>query len=196
MAKRPATSKLALAAIVAATKGTTGYLYATEADAKPFIDAGHAEMNKDVINPDNASEFAVRATGEGINAVDNPNGVQPNQIEEESAFAFAEIDTPERRARGPGTGERYPFSQLPAPVNGKSRAFFVPATEKMPEPAKSLQSAVSAASRRYATKVGESDYTKPDGTPGKRARYEFERKFAVTPGEHNGAKGAWVARTK
>lgn len=101
--------------------------------------------------------------------------------------------------------EKYPFSTLKAPVNGATDAFFVPATEKMPDPATSLVSAVSAANRRYAEVTGKRT-VEVKGKPQERNEYKYSRKFEVFEGARlNGAyapkgtpnaeAGAWIART-
>lgn len=197
----PATG-LMLASIVAATQSEQGFLYATKEAAAPFIADGLAEMNEGVPNPANGNEFALRATAEGINKVNtstdsnvNPN---PTNTPAKQSFAIETIDMPTNKRRGGGVSI-YPFDDLKAPTtdaNGKQQAaaFFVPATADKPEPWNSLQSAVSAASRRYAKEVGQSTYTKADGSEGVRKNYEHERKFKLTEGERGGVKGAWVSR--
>jgi hypothetical protein len=199
----PFAASLTLAAIVAATQSETGFLYASEAEAGPFIAAGHAEMNKGVVDPSDASKFATRATPAGINA----NAPAPAPFAAPASkptFPIIDVDADDVpvKKRGSKGAQIYPFDDLGAPYTGedgkkKLRSFFVPATEKMPEPWDSLASATSAAARRFATQTGEKPYKKKDGTFGVRGIFEHSRKFTIT--EHttkDGIKGALVSRTE
>ena len=55
---------------------------------------------------------------------------------------------PEKAVKSNTRNDKYPFAELLAPVNGQCDGFFVAATAKMPNPAKSLASAVNAATHR------------------------------------------------
>lgn len=200
-------SGLTLAMIVAATQSAMGFMYAGKDAAAPFIAEGLAEINEGVVNPDNANEFAVRATAEGINRMntttDSNTAPVPTQTSAPAkpSFAIETIDAPVSKPRGGGGVNIYPFDDLSAPVTGpdgkpKQAAFFVPATASKPKPWESLQSAVSAATRRYATQTGEKTFKKADGSEGKRATYDYTRKFKLSEGERGGVKGAWVSRTQ
>lgn len=202
MAKSPVKAALTLAAIVAATQSDTGYLFASATDAAPFITAGHAEQNTGVVNPEKADEFATRATAAGINAHSATSA--PEQPAAKPTFAIMEVDAEDvpAKRRGSMGAQLYPFDDLGEPYVGadgkqKYRSFFVPATDKMREPWKSMTSAVSAAARKYATQVGTKQVTKKDGTVTERGKYEYTRKFRLT--EHalpDGTKGAIVSRVQ
>lgn len=214
MAKSPknaaavAATGLTLAMIVAATQSEQGFMFASKEAAAPFLNnvPPLAEMNEGVVNPDNATEFAVRATAEGINSMTttDTNAPAPAPAAATPAkpvFAIEMIDAPASKPRGGGGVNIYPFDDLAAPVTGpdgkpKQAAFFVPATASKPKPWESLQSAVSAATRRYATQTGEKTFKKADGSEGKRATYDYTRKFKLSEGERQGVKGAWVSRTQ
>jgi hypothetical protein len=203
MAKKPKVTLIALASLVAATQSATGFMFASPEAVKPLIDAGHAEQNTGVINPDNAAEFGTRATAEGIkHHMTNTDNAPAAAASDKPTFVRAVIDAPiKTRAPGGGGSAKYPFDDLVAPVKveggrDKVDGFFVPVTDDKPEPWKSLQSAVSAASRRYGEKTGEKTFTKKDGTPGKRDVYSYGRKFGLSKGEHEGKPGAWVTRDK
>ncbi len=109
--------------------------------------------------------------------------------------------------------EKYPFGELKAPTQTgvdaqgqptysyEGAAIFVPSTfdkkqnrvRTAKEMAFSLQSACSAANRRYATVKGEK--TGADGK--KRKEYEYTRKFEVQEGTGpNGEAGAFIYRSK
>ncbi len=204
----PVTNALTLAMIVGATQSEMGFMYAGKDAAAPFIAEGVAEINEGVVNPENANEFAVRATAEGINRMntttDSNVAPVPNQgstATGKPSFAIETIDAPASKPRGGGGVNIYPFDDLAAPTKDeagkvKQAAFFVPATDAKPKPWESLQSAVSAATRRYATQTGSKTFTKADGSEGTRATYDYTRKFKLTEGERQGVKGAWVSRTQ
>lgn len=204
----PVVSGLTLAAIVAATQSDTGFLFASQEAAAPFINDGLAEQNTGMANPDNANEFALRATAEGINRMNTTTDSNVANVPSQGStatgkpsFEIETIDAPASKPRGGGGVNIYPFDALSAPVTGedgkvKQAAFFVPATAEKPKPWESLQSAVSAATRRYATKTGEKTFAKADGSQGTRATYDYTRKFKLSEGERQGVKGAWVSRTQ
>jgi hypothetical protein len=68
--------------------------------------------------------------------------------------------------------EYYPFSQL----ENVGDSFLVAATEKYPEPWKTLRSAVNAANKRYSKPTGETKQTK---TGKKKNVLSFDKKFEV-----------------
>lgn len=193
-------AKVTLAALVAATLSQPGYMWATEKDVKHLVDAGHAERGGQ--NPDDEKQFAIRATPAGIdahNASQTPaSGSAGNS---EPSFQFM-TGTAEELAvkRRSGRTSKYPFEQFPAPTldeNGKVVSFaklFIPATEKMPDPVKSLSSTVSAENRRYAKIVGTKPGKNRKGEDIQKNIYEFTRKFEIVPGELNGQKGAFLRR--
>jgi hypothetical protein len=88
----------------------------------------------------------------------------------------------------------YPFDALEV-----GQSFFVPATEEMPDPAKSLASTVSSASKRYATVDGTRTIHRKNKETGELEpvevdNYVYERKFAVRKCDHEGTPGARVWR--
>jgi hypothetical protein len=196
-AKSTATaSALSLAALVMATQSELGYMHATPAEAKSLLDAGYADMNMELPHATDPNAFAIRATDEGIAALSNQSTAPANSIATTPVFSFEieTIDAPTRKRRSTGS-VAYPFAQLPeVGADGKVSAFFVPSTEARPEPWKSLQSTVSAATRSFATKTGENAFTKKNGEAGTRSTYAYTRKFTITEGERQGVKGAWVSR--
>lgn len=211
---------VSLAALVAATRSATGFMFASNEAVAPLVAAEQAEINPNVVNPDNAEEFGARATAKGMadhdGSATNDTATAGNSTgaaETNGAGGAAAGSTQAAKptflrqkiampvfARQSGGGQSvYPFDELAAPAKNAEGAdevdsFFVEATEKKPKPWESLQSAVSAATRRYATETGKNSFTKADGTPGTRAVYDYTRKFRLSEGEANGKKGAWVSR--
>ena len=222
MAKKPAAITLtsanlaALAYIVAAGEGGT---FAPLAEVRPLADHNPALVEINEGATDDNGNVAVRATAEGISHYAT-NSATNSATETASAPAakspFEVMDVPadimqaanERRRASRGAGEKYPFDSLEV-----GKGFFVAATEKMPEPAKSLASTVSSAQARYAEETGEmetvtvKDYEVDEN--GKRvkdedghwivtAENEVERPkmrntrlFKLVPADG----GAWVVRT-
>lgn len=131
-----------MGAIAAAMLAEPGYHLATPAEAKELIDGGFAEQNPNIADGD---KLATRLTEAGSAEHAKANGGTADTGASAPASSF-QIDTDIAlpSARGGKGGSVYPFDELP--VNG---SFFVPATEQRPNPAKSLASTVSSATKRY-----------------------------------------------
>jgi hypothetical protein len=171
--------RLLLAIAAATLQSPTGCVYLNEKD----LALVNAEPSFIMVNPtlkNAAGEVAVRATDAGVAAAQSAGAqaaAAPAQAPAEKQEFVIEsgIAIPPTQ-RGGARGDVYPFGKLEA-----GQSFVVPATDAKPNPAKSLASTVSAATRRF--KVGEN----------------FTRKFtirAIKAGE-NGEKvtGARVFRT-
>lgn len=139
-----ATLALATMATTAEDGSFTGFMYAQEKDVAALVKAGHAEVNKEII--DAAGAFAVRASAAGLEAY---------KLETAKAAAKAAgieieegVPMPEFKRAGGGKkagSSRYPFDALSA-----GQSFFVENTEKMPDAYKSLASSVTAANERHS----------------------------------------------
>ena len=127
--------------IAAAMLAEPGYHLATPAEAKELIDGGFAEQNPAISEGD---KLATRLTDAGSAAVAKNDGDNANTAPApQSSFAIDDgIALPS--ARGGKGGSVYPFDSLQP-----NQSFFVPATEARPNPAKSLASTVSSATKRY-----------------------------------------------
>ena len=164
MAKKPAATAIALTSanlaalsyIVAAGEGGT---FAPLAEVRPLADHKPALVEINEGATDDNGNVAVRATAEGIshsatNSTTDDNG----NVAVRAKSSFEVMDVPadilqaakERRRSSRGAGEKYPFDSLEV-----GKGFFVAATEKMPEPVKSLASTVSSAQSRYAEETDE-----------------------------------------
>lgn len=192
-------AKLALSALVAATLSPLGFMYATVNDAKSLVASGYAEQSTDptTVNPANPKEFPVRATEAGK--------TKQAEIDAKAlaaatpSFTFISGPALEKTKRAGGRKHKYPFADFPAPTTGPdgqviTAKIFVPATEAMPNPAKSLSSTVSQASRDYATVTGSKPGKDRNQKDIMRNTYSFSRKFAIIPGEQDGVKGAYIER--
>jgi hypothetical protein len=106
---------------------------------------------------------------------------------------------------GGGAPKKYPFDQLEV-----GQTFFVPATEKQPDPVKSLGSTISSQNMRYAEKTGETKMVertkRGEGNKavldaaGNKVRetkqvdvYRFTRKFTIRGAEAGKQYGNWTA---
>jgi hypothetical protein len=170
-----------------------------------LAEAGLIELNPQMIEGD---KIAARTTDAGVDTYQNGDSVEPvnedNQPANEPAtnqgtkpMTEFSIDTgvpvPAIKRSGAATSI-YPFDALEV-----GQSFFVPATEDMPNPGKSLASTVSSASKRYATETGTRELTRKNRTTGEQETvtvptYTYERKFMVRSVEENGVKGARVWR--
>ena len=134
-----------------------GYVFASAFDVAYLIENGLAEQNEAIVNED--GWFATRATDLGVNAVTKSAECQI-EVEPASAETKVEEPKPERKVkmsfeiekgipvpkttRGGARTSAYPFDALEL-----NDSFFIAASEKHPEPEKSLASTVSGATKRY-----------------------------------------------
>ena len=160
MAKKPVAITLtsgnlaALAYIVAAGEGGT---FAPLVEVRPLADHKPALVEINEGTTDDNGNVAVRATAEGISHFATISTKETTSAPAVKS-SFEVMDVPadimqaanERRRVSRGVGEKYPFASLEV-----GKGFFVAATEKMPEPAKSLASTVSSAQSRYAEETDE-----------------------------------------
>jgi hypothetical protein len=159
--------------IAGATQSEPGYAMAPEEDVKKLAEVAPSFVT---VNEGMKADgmVAVKATAEGIAAVNAHKSSEPSKTAAKPVAAQFKIETgipiPEIQ-RGGFRTETYPFQQLEV-----GQSFFVPGTTEKPNPAKSLASTVSSATRRYG---------KTDG-----------RKFTIRTAEENGVKGARIWREK
>lgn len=133
----------------------------------------------------------VKITEAGI-AANAANMTTQVVIAEKPTFKLADsVPLPAGGKRGSGKGKSiYPFEEM---VVGQS--FFIPATETVPNPAKSLASTATSATRRYdekivdesgnpvmeATKARKGKNGKPDTVAGTRQKTRHTRVYAMRP---------------
>lgn len=131
----------ALPSIVQATQTSeVGYTFCKVEIVAWLTKNGLAEGNSEITNE--AGDIATRATQKGVEKV-----MEQNQVEvpvAKPAFVVEDgIEIP-KTVRGGNRESAYPFDQLAV-----GQSFMIPASEKHPEPAKSLASTISAATKRY-----------------------------------------------
>lgn len=140
---------LALLGVIVAAMAVeaTPYAMLTEAEVAPLAKEGLVETNPDIRDGD---KLAVRATEKGI-ALHNeqpPVVAAAPTTAAPVASAFAIIDGAVLPAgRGGRNANVYPFDAM-----NVGQSFFVAATDAKPNPAKSLASTVSSASKRLTPK--------------------------------------------
>jgi len=134
MATKKPNRKELLATITAATNSAQGYALVDPSHIKELVADGHVEVNTAITSED--GKVAARATGVAL-------PVAPAK----ASFDIESGIVPTPQARGGKKEEVYPFGQLEV-----GQSFFVPATDKSPDPAKTFASTVSSATRRFAVK--------------------------------------------
>lgn len=167
--------------------------YAEENYFKELVDKGFVEVNTAMAT--DAGDVPARPTEAGIKLIKD-NGVTENVVAPvtEPTFAIEDgIAIPEAKRGGGGgrkgpRGSKYPFATM---ENGQS--FFVPATEEMPNPAKTLASTASTAKKAFGEVTGERTITRKGQTKTVPA-YTYTRGFIVRAVEENGVRGARVWR--
>lgn len=165
--------------------------YADEEYFKELVDKGFVEVN--IALATEAGDVPARPTEAGIKLI-KENSVTENVVAPEPSFAIEDgIAIPEAKRGGGGgrkgpRGSKYPFATM---ENGQS--FFVPATEAMPNPAKTLASTASTAKKAFGEVTGERQITRKGETKTVPA-YTYTRGFIVRAVEENGVRGARVWR--
>lgn len=179
MAKKPtkiSVNKELLGLVVAATQsGTIYYVSQTEADEAglkhnpPLI-----EVNTAMLEGDKA---AARATEAGI-AFMAPAAPKA-AVEASTGFELVKgaVLPPSKRGVGlhGGAPKKYPFDQMEV-----GDSFFVPVSDKLPNPVKTLGSTVSSVNLRYAEVSGEKTVTRAKRGPDRKAVFENGQKVMET----------------
>lgn len=137
-----AASTSLLAAIAVAMASPPNYMFADPKDAKELVDAGLAEGNPEIKNPENEKQIAFRLTDKGQAEAKN-SGNGGNSV---PTFVIAAVPRPAVRRLGEdgGGSSKYPFEKLEP-----GQAFFIPSPPDMKQPSKSFGSMVSAANKRF-----------------------------------------------
>jgi len=197
--KALAASMLVLAAIVTATN-EGGFMYTSVEIHKPLVDAGLVEVNTTLVNE--TGEMATRATVKAIAAAQEAaaNGTKleeiaaPAPVEKPTFTLETGVAVPAVAKGGAIRKSAYPFEQMEA-----GQSFFIAATADRPDPAKSLASTVSGATRKFATeKKDETGATimRTNRKGNSVATLEITKEFTIRGVEENGVKGARIWRLK
>lgn len=192
MANLSAKEKAKLGKVVEATKSATGFIVSTAADMKTLVDAGFVAAN-----PSDATQF--KATDAGLTAMGVPAGsTAPPPVKTPSPFKIVKgiALPPSKRRVGETAGSQYPFDDLEIPEGAEwGDSFHVAKTEKMPDPAKSLASSVTAANMRFSKPEAGQHKTRK-GTM--KDNYQFTRMFQIREvgADDPEGPGARIWRTK
>lgn len=157
-----------------------------------LVDTGFVEVNKELV--DATGNYAGRPTEKGIKLIKDNAVTEVSAAPTVSEFAIETgVPIPEAKRGGGGgrkgpRGSKYPFATM---ENGQS--FFVPATEEMPNPAKTLASTASTAKKAFGTVTGTREITRK-GVAKTVPAYTYTRGFIVRAVEENGVRGARVWR--
>lgn len=145
-----------LPAIVAATQSEIGYMFAPLENAEWLNKNGLVEFDVSITNE--AGFIATRATTKGIEKVMSENVQVEAAAPVATGYVIEDIavEVVSKRRGGGRVGVSYPFDALQV-----GQSFVVPATEKKPNPVKSMASSITAANARYAVPVFEADGTTP-----------------------------------
>lgn len=149
MAKAAKLNMAILASVVAA--GPNG-MFGPADEAQAFVDEGLMEVNPSIVDAN--GNIAVRATAAGVARI-NESG---EEVEIGGGYAIATFDDEvlaeaETRKRKTGPkGSKYPFDDLEV-----KQGFFVPVSDDMPNPRRSMSSSITAAQNRYAEDTGETE---------------------------------------
>jgi hypothetical protein len=144
MALSKANAALLASVVVAMAVTETPYAMLTEKEIAGLTKEGLVETNGEIRDGD---KIAVRATEKGI-ALNNENNQGGGTPAPAAASAFALIDGAELpQGRGGRNANVYPFDQM-----NVGQSFFIAASDAKPNPAKSLASTVSSASKRLNPK--------------------------------------------
>lgn len=172
-------------------KAPTGFEYIKPKFYAKIVEQGLVEVNTLMVDENGA--HACRLTPKGqeyMNSLnETPGATAVTEKATKMSFVIETAPIPAvKRSGGAGRPSKYPFDALEV-----GQMFFVPASEKQPDPAKSLGSVVTSANRRFATETGETKQNRKGETV---AKLVYGRKFVVRPYTRDGVAGAGVWREK
>lgn len=140
--------------VVEATK-SGGTAYVSQAEGEGLVNAGLIEVNPAMVDPNDGSKVAARATEDGLKyAAENGGDDEPAASEPAKAKPSFTIrdDVPLAPRRGGGGGGResiYPFDAL-----NVGQSFHVAKSADVENPARTMATAVSQAVRKHAVEDG------------------------------------------
>jgi hypothetical protein len=158
----------AMRSIAAASQVTPFTMSVPTEKVEKIVNADPTLLTVLSVDPANAKNTLVQATTAGLAAVQALPAEEPpvpaSAKPSPASYAQVELDDIPESKRGGNKGDSYPFITLGAPipklnadgtpmiVSGEQKykysSFLVPATDKRPNPAKSLQSTAASASKR------------------------------------------------
>lgn len=202
MAKKDKKSEVNTDLLLAIATGNLTHI--SRNDGLPLVEAGLIEVNTDILDDD--GNAAVRLTDKGKAMINGSESVSTeNAGAKYAVISDAVLPATKRKGGGGGAPVVYPFDSLEI-----GQSFFVPVSEKHPDPVKTLGSTVSSANMRYAEETGETKtVTRTKRGPKNRAVldangekvketvdvpvYKYTRRFSIRPVEAGKTYGNWVA---
>lgn len=191
---------------IAAATQAGSYVFKSAFDVAYLVENGLAEQNETIVNEE--GWFATRTTEAGGAAVPTievqtaPAEIQAEQPKLKGSIKMSfEIENIAVTAGKRGGGTR--TSQYPIDALEVGQSFFIPASEKHPEPEKSLASMLSGAMKKYDVPdldengVQKTKFITVPKTGEKREipATKHTRKFTLVASEKDGVKGARIGRT-
>lgn len=159
MAKKPATPtapalNMMLLSAIGNANAAGQFIYVSKDEGTPFLQHNPPliDVNPQMADPNDATKIAAAITEAGKAMLAAP---QAASTAAPVASPFAIIDgavLPEAKKRfgGGGAPTVYPFETMQI-----GQSFFVPVSEKHPDPLKTLGSTVSSINHKYSTETGE-----------------------------------------
>lgn len=176
--------------IATAMANAPGYAMMSESSTKAYVKQGLVVV--DPLIEDDDCRIATALTNSGYAFINSNTEAIPasTPVKGNTMFEIKSAPIPQTvRKSGAGRKQKYPFDALEV-----GQYFFVPATEKQPDPAKSLGSVVTSANKRYAEETGDTKLNRKGEEVPKLA---YTRKFIVRPfneevdGEYVAGAGVW-----
>lgn len=195
--------------ILKAIAASTDTFYISKDDGLPLLNANLIEVNGEMLDANGNAAARLTEAGQALLDKSASNAAPGVTTDAPKASAYgiitnAVLPASKRGGKGGGAPTQYPFADLP--VDG---SFFVPVSEKHPDPVKTLGSTVSSANMRFAVDTGEKKTVKRAKRDGRKALrdaagnkivesvevpvYKFERKFSIRGVEKGKQYGEWVA---
>ena len=208
MAKAPKKSAINMK-LLASIANATEQSYISKDDATPLLanDPVLIEVNTGMLDGNGNAAVRLTAAGAKLVADATPGTVATGEAPKASPYAIisnAVLPPSKRGNKGGGAPTQYPFADLEV-----GQSFFVPKSDKHPDPVKTLGSTVSSANMRYAVKTGETkEVSRAKRGEGNKAVlvdgnkvmekvqvpvYKFERKFSIRGVEKGKSYGEYVA---
>ncbi len=175
-----------------------GLQYMTNGAANPLIEVGAVDMAS------GTAPVRITEAGKAYLAANVKVGDAPAATETFGIISGAILPVSKRGNTGGGAPIKYPFDKLEI-----GQSFFVPVSEKLPNPVKTLGSTVSSANMRYAEDTGQTKKVDRAVREGKKAKldangekimetvdrpiYKFSRKFTIRGVEKGKTYGNWTA---
>ena len=176
--------------IATAMENAPGYAMLSESATKALVKQGLVQVDTNVQDEDFRIATALTEAGYAFLNSNTEAVAASTPVKVNTMFEIKSAPIPQTvRKSGAGRKQKYPFDALEI-----GQYFFVPATEKQPDPAKSLGSVVTSANKRYATETGETKLNRKGEEVPKLA---YTRKFIVRPfneeinGEYVAGAGVW-----